>query len=76
MKQKAYFCWEKNFSGVWKPAVYWEYPPQKGIEADPERTPHVELKDEHMREDGTPDLERIAALFPAPVVPKDPPAVS
>ena len=76
MRQKAFFVWEKTFAGNWKPAVFWEYPPMKGIEGNPERTPHVELKDEHMREDGTPDLVAIAKLFPAPVVPEDPPAVS
>ena len=76
MKQRAFFVWEKAMTGVWKPSVYWEYPPMKGIEGSPQRTPTIELSDEHMREDGTADLERIAALFPAPVVPEDTPTDS
>ena len=68
MKQRAFFVWEKSTVGSWKPAIYWEFPPQKGIEnKTKEWTPPVELKDEHMGEDGTPDLPKIMALFPAPV---------
>lgn len=76
MKQRAFFVWEKAMTGNWKPGVYWEYPPMKGIEGSPERTAPIELSDEHMREDGTPDLERIVVLFPEPVVPEDTPADS
>ena len=67
MKQRAFFVYERSFSNEWKPTIYWEYPPQKGIETKREWTVPIELTDEHMLEDGTPDLPKIMILFPKPV---------
>lgn len=67
MKQKVFFVYEKDFSNRWKPAIYWEYKPEKGIEKTKEWTTPIELSDEHMKEDGTPDLPKIMELFPVPV---------
>lgn len=64
------FYYEKNFSNQWMPKIYYDGPlPKKTIE-EFERSPVVELPDNHFYDDGslaTP-IETLVELYPAPKV--------
>lgn len=67
---KFYFCWERNFAGVWSPVVYHgEMPkPEKVSDGDrASRTAVIPVKDEFISGD-TPIFGTLVKAYPAPAV--------
>ena len=66
---KIYFCYEKNACGKWGPVCYHGEPPrpeQNGKDDPPSRTQIIEVDDEFIFNDGTPNFKRITDSYPGP----------